>query len=149
MIKYIFKQKCPASQKTFSTLSPQSGLLLHEFLHRCGVARRRSACGSTKVLEARVTSIAATRLSSLLVSLIFPLDNTNKLLYGASVAAWSYDQFWYLWQCGSVPTPAGKLHQCLLKPGQKKEVLFIHLGSLNLCKVSLRCQIWVVCSPLV
>lgn len=50
-------QKCQTS-----ALSPWLGHLCHELLHQCGVARRRSACGTAEVLAAWI-----------LVFLIFPL----------------------------------------------------------------------------
>ncbi len=33
--------------------------------------------------------------------------------------------FWYLWQCGQVPSPAGKLNQHLHKACQQKEACSI------------------------
>ncbi len=49
--KGYFKQKCQASEKYFHfyALDTWLGLLLHELLHQCGVAWRRSDCGTAQV----------------------------------------------------------------------------------------------------
>ncbi len=48
---YISKQKCQASEKYvhFYALNTWLDLLLHELLHQCGVAWRKSACGTAQV----------------------------------------------------------------------------------------------------
>ncbi len=49
--KGYFKQKCQASEKYFNfyLLDMWLGLLLHELLHQCGVAWRRSDCGTAQM----------------------------------------------------------------------------------------------------
>ncbi len=57
------------------------------------------------------------------------LDNTPYILYGVQVrwvflanqAHGHWTSFWYLWQCGQVPSPAGKWNQHLHKACQQKE----------------------------
>ncbi len=39
----------------------------------------------------------------------------------STVTPWSLNQLWYLWQCGQVPSPAGKWNQHLHKACQQKE----------------------------
>lgn len=51
----------------FYELNIWSGLLLDEVLHQCGVAWRRSPCGSAEVLEVQVDLMTAFRLCPLLV----------------------------------------------------------------------------------
>ncbi len=60
-----------------------------------------------------------------------PLDNTHRFSMGfrsgefagqsSTVTPWSLNQLWYLWQCGQVPSPAGKWNQHLHKACQQKE----------------------------
>ncbi len=70
-------------------------------------------------MEAQVALIAAFRSSELLglVSLIFLLTIPHRFSMGfrsgefagqSSTVPWSLNQLWYLWQCGQVPSPAGK-----------------------------------------
>ncbi len=71
-------------------------------------------------MEAQIALIAAFRSSALLglVSLIFLLTIPHRFSMGfrsgefadqsSTVTPWSLNQFWYLWQCGQVPSPAGK-----------------------------------------
>ncbi len=49
--KVYFKQKYQASENYvhFYALNTWLGLLLHELLHQCGVAWRRSVCGTAQV----------------------------------------------------------------------------------------------------
>lgn len=39
----------------------------------------------------------------------------------STVTSWSLNNLWYLWQCGQVLSPAGKLNQHLHKACQQKE----------------------------
>ncbi len=83
-------------------------------------------------MEAQVSLIAAFRSSALLglVSLIFLLT-IEENLWGSGQASLLANQaqkhhghwtsFWYLWQCGQVPSPAGKWNQHLHKAGQQEE----------------------------
>ncbi len=62
---------------------------------------------------------------------LLPLDNTPDSLWGsgqasllANQAQWHHGHwttFWYLWQCGQVPSPAGKWNQHLHKACQQRE----------------------------
>ncbi len=80
-------------------------------------------------MEAQVALIAAFRSSALLglVSLIFLLTIPHRFRSGefagqsSTVTPWSLNQLWYLWQCGQVPSPAGKWNQHLHKACQQKE----------------------------
>ncbi len=83
--------------------------------------------------ESQVALIAAFRSSALLglVSLIFLLTIPQRLSMGfrsgefagqsSTVKPWSLTSFWHLWQCGQVPSPAGKWNQHLHKACQQKE----------------------------
>ncbi len=86
------------------------------------------------VMKAQVALIAAFRSSALLglVSLIFLLTMTHRFsMRGSGQASLLANQaqqlhghwtsFWYLWQCGQVPSPAGKWNQHLHKACQQKE----------------------------
>ncbi len=84
-------------------------------------------------MEAQVSLTVAFRSSALLglVSLIFLLTIPHRFSMGfrsgefaghsSTVTPWSLNQLWYLWQCGQVPSPAGKLNQHLHKACQQKE----------------------------
>ncbi len=83
--------------------------------------------------EAQVALIAAFRSPALLglVSLIFLLTSPHIFSMGfrsvsllANQAQWHHGHwtsFWYLWQCGQVPSPTGKWNQHLQKACQQKE----------------------------
>ncbi len=84
-------------------------------------------------MEAQVSLTVAFSSSALLglVSLIFLLTIPH-ILYGVQVrrVCWPnkhskhhghWTSFWYLWQCGQVPSPAGKWNQHLHKACQQKE----------------------------
>ncbi len=86
------------------------------------------------VMEAQVALIAAFRSSALLglVSLIFLLTIIpHRFSMGfrsgefagqsSTVTPCHWTSFWYLWQCGQVPSPAGKWNQHLHKACQQKE----------------------------
>ncbi len=84
-------------------------------------------------MEAQVSLIAAFRSSALLglVSLTFILTIPHRFSMGfrsgefagqsSTVTPWSLNQLWYLWQCGQVPSPAGKWNQHLHKACQQKK----------------------------
>ncbi len=84
-------------------------------------------------MEAQVSLTVAFSSSALLglVSLIFLLTIPHRFSMGfrsgnllanqATVTPWSWTSFWYLWQCGQVPNPAGKWNQHLHKACQQKE----------------------------
>ncbi len=84
-------------------------------------------------MEAHVSLTVAFRSSALLglVSLIFLLTIPHRFSMGfrsgefagqsSTVTPWSLNQLWYLWQCGQVPSPAGKWNQHLHKACQQKE----------------------------
>ncbi len=85
-------------------------------------------------MEAQVALIAAFRSSALLglVSLIFLLTIIlHRFSMGfrsgefagqsSTVTPCYWTSFWYLWQCGQVPSPAGKWNQHLHKACQQKE----------------------------
>ncbi len=84
-------------------------------------------------MEAQVSLTVAFSSSALLglVSLIFLLTIPHWFSMGfrsgefagqsSTVTPWSWTSFWYLWQCGQVPSPAGKLSQHLHKACQKKK----------------------------
>ncbi len=88
---------------------------------------------SLGVMEAQVALIAAFRSSAQLglVSLIFLLTIPHRLSIGfrsgefagqsSTVTPCHWTSFWYLWQCGQVPSPAGKWNQHLHKACQQKE----------------------------
>ncbi len=85
------------------------------------------------VMEAQVALIAAFRSSALLglVSLIFLLTIPYRFSMGfrsgefagqsRTVTPWFWTSFWYFWQCGQVPSLAGKWNQHLNKACQQKE----------------------------
>ncbi len=85
------------------------------------------------VMEAQVALIAAFRSSALLglVSLIFLLTIHQRFSMGfrsgefadqsSTVTHGHWTSFWYIWQCGQVPSPAGKWNQNLHKACQQKE----------------------------
>ncbi len=81
------------------------------------------------VMEAQFALIAAFRSSALLglVSLIFLLTIWHRFSMGFRRVCWPmkhhahWTSFWYLWQCGKVPSPAGKWNQHLHKAYQQKE----------------------------
>ncbi len=84
-------------------------------------------------MEAQVSLTVAFSSSALLglVSLIFLLTIPIDSLWGSGQASLLANQahqhhghwtsFWYLWQCGQVPSPAGKWNQHLHKACQQKE----------------------------
>ncbi len=84
-------------------------------------------------MEAQVALIAAFRSSALLglVSLIFLLIILHRFSMGfrsgefagqsSTVTPWSLNQLLVPWQCGQVPSPAGKWNQHLHKACQQKE----------------------------
>ncbi len=84
-------------------------------------------------MEAQVSLTVAFRSSALLglVSLIFLLTIPHRFSMGfrsgefagqsSTVTPWSLNQLLYLWQCGQVPSPAGKWNQHLHKACQQKE----------------------------
>ncbi len=84
-------------------------------------------------MEAQVSLTVAFSSSALLglVSLIFLLTIPHRFSMGfrsgefagqsSTVTPWSLNQLWYLWQCGQVPSPAGKWNQHLHKACQQKE----------------------------
>ncbi len=84
-------------------------------------------------MEAQVSLTVAFRSSALLglVSLIFLLTIPHRFSMGfrsgefagqsSTPAAGHWTSFWYLWQCGQVPSPAGKWNQHLHKACQQKE----------------------------
>ncbi len=83
--------------------------------------------------EAQVALITAFRSSALLglLSLIFLLTIPHRFSMGFrsgkfagqsnTVTHGHWTSFWYLWQCGQVPSPAGKWNQDLHKACQQKE----------------------------
>ncbi len=79
------------------------------------------------VMEAQVALIADFRSSALLglVSLIFLLTRdvgqASLLANQAQQHHGHWTSFWYLWQCGQMPSPAGKWSQHLHKACQQKE----------------------------
>ncbi len=84
-------------------------------------------------MEAQVSLTVAFSSSALLglVSLIFLLTIPHRFSMGfrsgefagqsSTVTPWSLNQLLYLWQCGQVPSPAGKWNQHLHKACQQKE----------------------------
>ncbi len=84
-------------------------------------------------MEAQVSLTVAFSSSALLglVSLIFLLTIPHRFSMGfrsgefagqsSTVTPWSLTSFWYLWQCGQVPSPAGKWNQHLHEACQQKE----------------------------
>ncbi len=84
-------------------------------------------------MEAQVSLTMAFRSSALLglVSIIFLLTIPHRYSMGfrsgefagqsSTVTHGHWTSFWYLWQCGQVPSPAGKWNQHLYKACQQKE----------------------------
>ncbi len=80
-------------------------------------------------MEAQVSLTVAFRSSALLglVSLIFLLTIPHRFSMGFRSGEFAgqhhghWTSFWYLWQCGQVPSPAGKWNQHLHKACQQKE----------------------------
>ncbi len=81
-------------------------------------------------MEAQVSLTVAFSSSALLglVSLIFLLTISHRFSMGFRSGEFAgqshhghWTSFWYLWQCGQVPSPAGKWNQHLHKACQQKE----------------------------
>ncbi len=85
------------------------------------------------VMEAQVALIAAFGSSALfgLAYRIFLFTIPHRFSMGfrsgefagqsSTLTPWSLNQFWYLWQCGQVPSPAGKWNKHLHTACQQKE----------------------------
>ncbi len=131
--KGYFEQKCQASEK-YVHFHAQLGWASF-CMNYCISAAWHGGDQPVALLrcnEAQVALIAAFRSSVLLslVSLIFLLTIPHRIsgvqvrqVFGQSstVTPWSFTSFWYRWQCGQVPSPAGKWNQHHHKACQQKE----------------------------
>ncbi len=99
------------------------------------------------VMEAQVALLAAFgHLNCWVWWLIFLLTIPHRFSMGfrsgefagqsSTVTPWSLNQFWHLWRCGQVPSPAGKWNQHLHKACQQKEAW-------SALKCPGRCRSWL------
>ncbi len=133
--KGYFKQKCQASGKYVHLYAPILGWASF-CMNYCINAAWHG--GNKPVALLRCNGSPGCFDSGLQVICIvgsgvaqLPLDKTPYILYGVQVkrVCWPVkhsntmviEPFWYLWQCGQVPSPAGKLNQHLHKVCKQKQ----------------------------
>ncbi len=115
---------------------------LVELLHQCGAAWRRSVCGTAQVSWSPGCSDSGLQVICIVGSGVSHLDSLGFRSgefagQSSTVTHGHWTSFWYLWQCGQVPSPAGKWNKDLHKACQQKEA-----WSALICPGRCLCWLW-------
>ncbi len=106
-----------------SALNTWSGLLQHKLQHQWGVAWKRSVCGTAEALL-NLQLVWIVLIFLLEISHRFQMGFRSDILAGQSspvIIMLSKPLGCGFWQCGQVPSPAGKWNLHLHKACQQKE----------------------------